>query len=78
MNLYVIQKTNGEYVRDMRHATPVDGSSYTRTVRQARLFNSLEDARSASCSNERAVSVESLLTVSTRHPRQPGTKGEVR
>ncbi len=64
MNLYVIQKVNGAYVRDMRHATLTNGASYTHDIRQAQLFNSAEDAHKFRCAgNESVVSLASILSL---------------
>jgi hypothetical protein len=56
---FVIQRVDGAFVADMRKSTT--GSSYTKNVMLAQLFDSKETAQANCCDNERPVSLDSLF-----------------
>ena len=54
--MFIVKKTNGQYVSDPN--TNPNGSSYSRNLRLAKVYNTKQEADSDCCGNER---VEALL-----------------
>lgn len=59
MTGYLIMRNDGAYVADMQRSTT--GSSYTNSLKVARIFKDYGTAKAQCCGNEHVVTLESQL-----------------